>query len=113
MNPCAAVEPPERAEHKRSELSGADGVYNYGDCGEADPVTNNHISHDRGQGREVCGLKWPDIDFKGMTIHIHQAIKGTGEACTGDHEEQTEPLCAIDAGSQENSGVAQTAAGES
>jgi integrase len=24
---------------------------------------------------EVCGLKWPDIDFKGMTIHIHQAIK--------------------------------------
>jgi|GEM_PF-5951380 integrase len=76
MNPCAAVEPPERAEHKRSELSPEQMAFIImGTAGKPIRLPIIISAMTGARAGEVCGLKWPDIDFKGMTIHIHQAIK--------------------------------------
>jgi len=76
MNPCAAVEPPDRAVNKQFELNPEQMAFIImGTAGKPIRLPIIISAMTGARAGEVCGLKWPDIDFKGMTIHIHQAIK--------------------------------------
>lgn len=89
MNPCAAVEPPEKDNYKPAEVNAEQMAY---------IITNTIFQeyHEKSGKRvrklalrmpiilscmtgmragECCGLRWPDIDFDKMVIHIHKAVK--------------------------------------
>ncbi|HBC93686.1 MAG TPA: hypothetical protein DCZ10_12540 [Pelotomaculum sp.] len=88
MNPCAAVEPPEKNDYKPAELSTEQMAYiitntsfhEYTEKGKRKRVPALKlpiiISSMIGvRAGEVCGLQWPDIDYKRMAVHIRHAIK--------------------------------------
>lgn len=76
MNPCDAVEPPEKDDFKPAELEPEE-------ITEIIIATNGKpiqlpiiISAMTGaRAGEVCGLRWPDIMFDKMAIKIHKAVK--------------------------------------
>lgn len=76
MNPCAAVEPPDRAVNKQFELNPEQMAFIImATAGKPIRLPIIISAMTGARAGEVCGLKWADIDFEGMTIHIHQAIK--------------------------------------
>jgi integrase len=88
MNPCAAVEPPEKNDYKPAELSTEQMAYiitntsfhEYTEKGKRKRVPALKLpiiisSMIGARAGEVCGLQWPDIDYKRMAVHIRHAIK--------------------------------------
>lgn len=88
MNPCAAVEPPEKNDFKPAELTPEQMAYiitntsfhEYTEKGKRKKVPALKLpiiisAMTGARAGEVCGLKWEDIDFEGMAIHIRHAVK--------------------------------------
>lgn len=88
MNPCAAVDPPEKNDHKPAELNTDQLAYiitntsfhEYTEKGKRKkvpalklPVIISAMTGAR--AGECCGLRWVDIDFDKMAVHICHAVK--------------------------------------
>lgn len=88
MNPCAAAEPPERAEFEPAKLTAEQMEFiiantsfqEFTDKGKIKrkaalrlPIIISAMTGAR--AGECCGLRWPDIDYSLMAVHIHKAVK--------------------------------------
>jgi len=91
MNPCAAVEPPEKNDYKPAELTPDQMAYiiantsfhEYTEKGKRKKVPALRLpiiisAMTGARAGECCGLRWPDIDFDKMAIRIHKAVKREG-----------------------------------
>lgn len=79
MNPCDAVEPPEKDDFKPAELTPAE-VYELIVATAGKPIQMHIVISAMTGARagEVCGLQWPDVDFERMVIRINKAVKREG-----------------------------------
>jgi integrase len=89
MNPCAAVEPPEKDKYKPAELTPEQMAYiitktTFQEYSEKSgkrkrklalrmPIILSSMTGMR--AGECCGVRWPDIYYDRMAIHIHKAVK--------------------------------------
>lgn len=76
MNPCDAVEPPEKNDFKPAELDPEE-ISDIIIATNSKPIQLPIIISTMTGARagEVCGLRWPDIMFNKMAIKIHKAVK--------------------------------------
>jgi len=76
MNPCVAVEPPEKADYKPAELNTEQMTYIIvGTIGQSIHLPIIISAMTGARAGECCGLKWEDIDAENMAVHIHRAVK--------------------------------------
>lgn len=88
MNPCAAVEPPEKNEFEPAKLTNEQMVFiianttfeeitDKGKVKRKPAIRLPIIISDTTGARagECCGLRWPDLDYDLMAVKIHKSIK--------------------------------------
>ncbi|MBO8158860.1 site-specific integrase [Thermosyntropha sp.] len=76
MNPCAAVEPPQKRNYKATTLSPEQVAYLLAHTkGHPMYIAIAIAAMTGARAGEVCGLKWDDIDFENKIICINKAVK--------------------------------------